>query len=154
MFVQLKSLLRQVLSDSNGDSGAVDSQSLRQAMAGLLCQVSAADHDIADDERNSQIRLLTGLLNIDQQEAKTLVENSEKDQQQVVSLFQFTNKLRDIDISLKIEFINAMWQVAYADGILDPQEEAIIRQVAELIYVDHQDFIKTKLAAQKNMASQ
>ena len=43
-----------------------------------------------------------------------------------------------------------MWQVAYADGKLDPQEEAVIRQVADLIYLDHPAFIKAKLTAQPN----
>jgi len=39
-----------------------------------------------------------------------------------------------------------MWQVAYADGHLDEMEEALIRKVATLIYVNHSDFIRTKLA--------
>ena len=39
-----------------------------------------------------------------------------------------------------------MWRVAYADGRLDKYEEALIRQVAELTYVSHTDYIRTKLA--------
>ena len=39
-----------------------------------------------------------------------------------------------------------MWQVAYADNVLDPIEEAIIRKVAELLYVNHSDFIRAKLS--------
>ncbi len=41
-----------------------------------------------------------------------------------------------------------MWLVAYADGNLDKYEEHLIRQVAELIYVPHRDYIQCKLAAQ------
>jgi uncharacterized tellurite resistance protein B-like protein len=40
-----------------------------------------------------------------------------------------------------------MWAVAFADGNLDKYEEALIRQVAELTYVPHQDYIRCKLAA-------
>jgi uncharacterized tellurite resistance protein B-like protein len=40
-----------------------------------------------------------------------------------------------------------MWQVAYADGRLDKYEEGLIRQVAELTYVPHAEYIRTKLAA-------
>ena len=39
-----------------------------------------------------------------------------------------------------------MWEVAYADGHLDVMEEALIRKVAGLIYVNHSDFIRAKLA--------
>ena len=38
-----------------------------------------------------------------------------------------------------------MWQVAHADGHIDPMEDAVIRKVAELLYVDHSEFIRAKL---------
>ena len=41
-----------------------------------------------------------------------------------------------------------MWTVAYADGNLGKYEEHLIRQVATLTYVPHQDYIRAKLAAQ------
>jgi uncharacterized tellurite resistance protein B-like protein len=47
----------------------------------------------------------------------------------------------------KLKLVAAMWTVAYADGDLDKYEEALIRQVAELIYVPHQDYIRSKLDA-------
>ncbi|MCB1855441.1 MAG: TerB family tellurite resistance protein, partial [Halieaceae bacterium] len=40
-----------------------------------------------------------------------------------------------------------MWRVAYADGDLDKYEEYLIRQVAELTYVPHGDYIRAKLEA-------
>ena len=40
-----------------------------------------------------------------------------------------------------------MWKVAYADSNLDKYEEHLIRRVAELTYVPHQDYIRSKLAA-------
>jgi uncharacterized tellurite resistance protein B-like protein len=40
-----------------------------------------------------------------------------------------------------------MWEVAYADGRLDRYEEHMIRQVADLLYLSHSDFIRTKLAS-------
>ena len=49
----------------------------------------------------------------------------------------------------KLTLIASMWQVAYADGDLDKYEEHLIRQVAELTYVPHQDYIRCKLDARK-----
>jgi len=41
-----------------------------------------------------------------------------------------------------------MWAVAYANGNLDKYEEHLIRRVAELTYVAHEDYIRAKLDAQ------
>ena len=32
-----------------------------------------------------------------------------------------------------------LWEVAYADGVLDPEEDAMIRKIAGLIYVEDRD---------------
>jgi len=42
-----------------------------------------------------------------------------------------------------------LWRLAYADGNLDKHEEMVIRRVASLLYVTHEDFIAAKLAATK-----
>ncbi|PLX59248.1 MAG: hypothetical protein C0632_14120, partial [Vibrio alginolyticus] len=44
--------------------------------------------------------------------------------------------------------IKSMWEVAYADGEIDPLEDAVIRKTAELLYVDHSEFIRAKLQSQ------
>ena len=43
-----------------------------------------------------------------------------------------------------------MWEVANADGEIDPLEDAVIRKTAELIYVDHSEFIRAKLQVLEN----
>ena len=60
--------------------------------------------------------------------------------------------MRSLEQSERYQLVEAMWQVAYADGVIDPQEEAVIRQVSDLIYLDHSAFIKAKISA-KNTAS-
>jgi uncharacterized tellurite resistance protein B-like protein len=32
--------------------------------------------------------------------------------------------------------IEMLWEVVYADGVLEPEEDALVRKVAGLIYVD------------------
>ena len=43
--------------------------------------------------------------------------------------------------------IHNMWEVAYADGHIDRYEEHLIRKVADLLYLSHVDFIKSKVNA-------
>ena len=64
------------------------------------------------------------------------------------SLYDFTKVINDhCSPDQKLQLISAMWTVAYADGDLSKYEEHLIRQVADLTYVSHSDYIHCKLAA-------
>ena len=39
----------------------------------------------------------------------------------------------------RVHLIEMLWDVAYADGVLDPNEDTLIRKVAGLIYVSDHD---------------
>ncbi|MGR5186338.1 TerB family tellurite resistance protein [Photobacterium damselae] len=148
MFTKLRTLLRQVMNDGT-DAGTMDSLSMNLAMASLLCEVANADHAKDPREEQAKVQLLTKLLEVDEQQAQHLLNEGELRSENAVSLYEFTNKLRALEQETRYELVEAMWQVAYADGVIDPMEEAVIRQVAELIYLDHSEFIRAKLSAQK-----
>jgi uncharacterized tellurite resistance protein B-like protein len=40
-----------------------------------------------------------------------------------------------------------LWRLAWADGRVDPQEEALIRRLADLLFVPHGVFVQEKLKA-------
>ena len=40
-----------------------------------------------------------------------------------------------MDDAQRVEVIEMLWEVAYADGVLDPEEDLLIRRVAGLIHV-------------------
>ena len=92
--------------------------------------------------------MLGVLLDIDDEKAKSLVEQARVESSKSVSLYDYTDKLRQLGPEQRFALIKAMWEVAYADGRLDPLEESVIRKTAELLYVDHALFIKAKLEAQ------
>ena len=39
----------------------------------------------------------------------------------------------------RARIVEMLWEVAYADGVLSPQEDALIRRIAGLVYVDDAD---------------
>lgn len=117
------------------------------AIVCLLCEVCLADEYIAAEEEAAVIETLKKLLNIDQEKAAELLEIGMKKANASNSVFDFTSQLTDLDNKARITLIQSMWKVAYADGYLDEMEEALIRKVAALIYVNHSDFIHTKLTA-------
>jgi len=45
--------------------------------------------------------------------------------------------------------VEAMWQVAYADGVLDASENHVISKVADLLHVTHGEYIAAKMRAKE-----
>lgn len=115
------------------------------AIVSLLCEVCIADHERASEEEAAVITTLQKLINIDKDKATELLNIGMEEVKTSNSVFDFTSQLGDLENESRITLIKSMWEVAYADGHLDEMEEALIRKVAALIYVNHSDFIRTKL---------
>lgn len=123
-----------------------DADDHRLAIAALLCEVCNADHIILEEEEVVIERTLSKLLSIENKQAKALLQKGKEKISSSNSLFDFTTQLRELDYETRSQLIKAMWEVAYADNHLDPIEEHVIRKVSELIYLQHSEFIRTKLS--------
>ncbi|WP_417878995.1 TerB family tellurite resistance protein [Vibrio sp.] len=143
MIQSLKSFFNQIVDGNVQENQSVDTN---LAIAALLCQVSQADHSVDEKEEAAKIQMLGKLLSLTEADAKALLQEATLRSENSASLYEFTDQLRDLDHQQRFELIQSMWQVAYADNVLDPIEEAIIRKVAELLYVNHSDFIRAKLS--------
>lgn len=143
MIQSLKSFFNQIVDENIQENQSVDTN---LAIATLLCQVSQADHSVDEKEEAAKIQMLGKLLTLTEADAKALLQEATLRSENSASLYEFTDQLRDLEHQQRFELIQSMWQVAYADNVLDPIEEAIIRKVAELLYVNHSDFIRAKLS--------
>ncbi|KKA45792.1 MULTISPECIES: TerB family tellurite resistance protein [unclassified Salinivibrio] len=150
MLKQLFKKLESALAAETGQHGKQSGLSLHQAMAGLLSEVAMADHDIDERERTTKRNRICQLLSLDVTQAEQLLEEARQHSEHATSLYEYTDKLRDLDPKARIALIEAMWSVAYADENIDPLEEAVIRKTAELLYVDHAEFIRAKLNVIEN----
>jgi len=54
----------------------------------------------------------------------------------------------------RVGLIEMLWDVAYADGVLDPEEDLLIRRIAGLIYVSDRDRVlaRQRVMQRKNIA--
>jgi len=122
----------------------------RLVAAALLVETARADFQQDAGEEQAMKRLLTESLGLPSGEVHDLVSAATARVDDAVSLYEFTREINDhFSAQEKMALVSAMWQVAYADGNLDKYEEALIRQVAELTYVSHPDYIRLKLEASK-----
>ena len=50
---------------------------------------------------------------------------------------------------MKRRVVEMMWQMVYADGEKDHYEEHLLRQVADLLYISHAEFIQARHKAEE-----
>ena len=143
MFNSISNVFKQLI---EGTSFHQQGTNPNLAMASLLCEVADADHQSSSIEPQTKSALLTRLLGVSSEESQTLINGAEEKVKKSASLYDFTSQLRELSQEARFELIKAMWEVANADGNIDPLEEAVIRKVAELLYVDHSEFIRAKLS--------
>ena len=130
------------------DSEAQRQRRIRLAAAALLIETARADFTQDAQEEQALEQLLSRALQLDTEEVHELVAAAQARVDESTSLYEFTRGINDhYSAQQKLQLIDAMWSVAYADGDLDKYEEHLIRQVAELTYVPHADYIRSKLAA-------
>lgn len=143
MFSTLKSLFKQLLDGQDLSQTSHDDTHL--AIACLLSEVANADHEESAIEDRAKLHLLQKLCDIEPGQAEILLATAREKIRLSASLYDFTSQLRTLSQQERFDLIHSMWGIAQADGHIDPLEDAVIRKTAELLYVDHSEFIRAKL---------
>lgn len=146
MFKQIK----QLFSAFDEQPAQLQEHDLKTAIAALLIEVMRADREQQDDELKTLSLTLKKYFNLSDEDVSELMQSAGKSLDDAIDYFQFSKQINDqCSAEQRIEIIELLWRLAYADGELDPQEEYVIRRVSNLLYVAHEDFIAAKLAATK-----
>lgn len=121
-------------------------RALRLATAALLVETARADHHFDDRERASLTTLVSTQYGLSEEDTSALMAQAEDRVEDSVSLVEFTDLLNaQLDAKQKFHLMERLWEVAYADGRLDKYEEYLLRKLADLLYIDHERFIRAKL---------
>ena len=130
------------------NESVVDSKKSEQELtyASLLIEVINSDNKFDDRERDKLLEILSSKLDIQKEELDNFTELAKKKSEDSISLYEFTREINDqYEYEEKVSLITDLWGIAYSDGKLDKYEDYVIRKIADLIYVSHTDFIKSKL---------
>ena len=128
---------------------AADLLDFNTALAALLVEVMRADGELHDAEFDKIAELLQVRCELPKEQVTALVERAQQLVEEAVDMFSFAKQINNYTSDIeRIEIIELLWHVAFADGQLDSHEEHIIRKIAGLFYVAHADFISAKLAAE------
>ncbi len=147
MFEKLRQLVRQRAAASTTPDEAV---SVAQAAAMLLLEVAWADHEIDDAELDAMRRTLKSLYLMEDAAFEALIRQARADHDASTGLFPFTRTLNDaLTVEEKTALLTELWRLTRFSGERHHYEEHVIRKIADLLYLSHEDFIATKLIARK-----
>ncbi|MEO0443976.1 MAG: TerB family tellurite resistance protein [Pseudomonadota bacterium] len=145
MFKLLEGLIASLAADGNAAEPMAENQ-LHLATAALLVEVASIDRQFDPQEWASLHRLLKQECQLNDDDAKSLIEEAQQASGKATSLYEFTQHINQLcDYDQKLSLVKGLWKIAYADGNLDKYEEHIIRRIADLIHVSHRDFIQEKI---------
>jgi uncharacterized tellurite resistance protein B-like protein len=123
---------------------------LQVATAALLIEMMRADFQIDDTERRAAVDALRSCFELGEEETAKLMELAETERSQATSLYDFTSQVNDgYSREAKVQIIELLWRVAYADKTLQSHEQHLMRKLAGLLYISHKDYIAAKFRARE-----
>lgn len=125
---------------------------LQIAVAVLLVEAARMDDTFDEYERGTVEHLLEQKFQLSHDEAQGLLKLAEETAERSHQLHPFTRlAVERMDPKRRIRLIEMLWEVAYADGKLDPDEDVLLRRVAGLIYVSDEDRIAARQRVLKRL---
>lgn len=113
---------------------------LHLAAAVLLIETARMDDTIGDDERGVIVDLVRARFELSEEEVSSVVELADEVAENAVELSRFTSRVRDgFDHDERVEMVEMLWRVVYADGVVHDHEANLLRRVAGLLYVSDRE---------------
>ena len=111
----------------------------------LAYEIARSDGEISDDELSLlmlEIEKISKKVGRDKEEIFKIVEIYSNDS---VSFHDFIEDInKNYSKEEKISLLRFMWQTAFSDGVLDVDEERLVRRVADLIRIKDVEVLKLK----------
>lgn len=130
---------------TSAESEGISQHQLNLAAAALLVEMTFQDDEVHEAEEAAVRKSLTTQLGLSREEADSLYQLAEEEKHRATDYHEFTSLIAEhYTQPQKVQLIEALWRVAYADRQLDKYEEHMVRRICDLIHVSHSDFIKAK----------
>ena len=128
------------------DTATVERDELETAVAVLLIEAARRDDTFDGVERSKIEELLAEKFQLSPEATRQLMTEAEATADRTSQLYPFTRMaVERMSPEQRVKLIEMLWEVAYADGVLDPEEDALVRRIAGLIYVSDADRVGARL---------
>lgn len=139
MLAKLKALLTVGAPEGDADETPHD-ELLRVAAAVLMVEAAHLDGTFDEVEERKIHTILARHFSISAEEAGELVTIAIAEQEEADHLHRFTSAIKNgFTENERVELIELLWEVVYADGELHAYESNLLRRIGGLIYVSDRE---------------
>jgi uncharacterized tellurite resistance protein B-like protein len=151
MLKSLRDLFDSLTAAPAATAPARDEHLLQLAAAVLLVEVMRSDADMGSAERATVVAALSAKFGLAADESQRLVELAHDTAREATDFFTFTSRINDaFPMERKIEMVEQLWRVAYADGVLSAHENHVMRKIGDLLHVPHGAYVAAKQRARES----
>ena len=139
MFDALKSFIAEV-SGAEAPAKNFGEEDYRLAAVALLVHLANVDGQTDLAERRRLKTIIKERFGLDAKAASALIAKGEQSDREAVDFYHFTSVLkRALDDDGRQRVVEMLWDIAFADGVVDEFEENTIWRIAELLGVSTRD---------------
>lgn len=134
MLARLKAFMNR-LEDGSAPSAAPKDE-LATTVAVLLARAATLDGTFEAEERKVVADHLCNRFAVPREEIDRTLDEAANSADEMVDLYGLTRTVKDrLDEEGRIELMEALWEVVYADGELHDYEAQLMRRLSGLLYV-------------------
>ncbi|MEH6829520.1 MAG: TerB family tellurite resistance protein [Sulfitobacter sp.] len=121
----------------------------RLALTALLVRVARSDHDYSAAERARILTIITTRYGLDDAGRDALLSDAETLETEAPDTVRFTRAIKEaVPYEDRLAVVEALWQVALADGTRAQEEDALLRLVSNLLGVTDMDSAQARQRAE------
>ncbi len=129
--------------DKENKEGAHD---IRLATCALFLEMAKIDGEFSKEEQESVTSMLKEKFQLSDEYTAELMKSSQKELDGSIDLWQFTNLVnQNYSRDEKINIVEMIWKIVYADGKLDKHEDYLVHKLGKLLRLYHKELINAKL---------
>ena len=129
-------------------------EELRIAAAALMVEAAQLDDNFDAQERDKIRELVAERFELGAEESDSLIEAAEARVAESSQLHGFTRVIKaKFSLEERIDLMEMLWEVVYADGELHHYEANLMRRLAGLLHVSDRDVGAARKRAQERLES-
>jgi len=144
----------QMLEQERGETLDIPKEKLRtlSLAGGVMAQISQANPQVTDEERDVIVRVLQEKWGLSRGEAEVVAEVAVSEHATQLDRYRLAREFAsDLPHEDAISFVDVLFAIATADGKASVDEIEEIRQIAGSLKLFHKEFIEAKLRVPKEL---
>lgn len=116
------------------------------AVCALLMEIAAVDGEFSEAERDHIAGLMRAEFGVADADLRRIMDEADRERRASNDYWTMTRMIADTATAEeKIEILEMLWRVVYTDGAIHAHEDYLVKKLARLLGVPHDQLIGAKL---------